>query len=132
MVHRAPVVLGVSARVDTVPVRAATAFERRKVDEAVLPTLVQVDAALGVLTGVLALEGTHSIVGDPDEGLILQPVKHLPESPLWLIAGLWGSKSLKSERDVSHWALDRASRLSNAHTHKDCLHCNPKSGGGGE
>jgi predicted nuclease with RNAse H fold len=42
-----------------------------------LPTLDRVDAALGALTGLLAMEGQHSWVGDPDEGVILLP-KQLP------------------------------------------------------
>ena len=33
----------------------------------------RVDAALGALTGLLALEGKHSVAGDPDEGIILVP-----------------------------------------------------------
>jgi predicted nuclease with RNAse H fold len=71
-----------------VPSRSETEAFRRNVlrsngvDEAVLPTLDRVDAALGALTGILALEGTYSTVGDPNEGVILLPVKHLPESPL--------------------------------------------------
>jgi predicted nuclease with RNAse H fold len=48
------------------------------VDEAILPTVDRVDAALGALTGLLALEGHWSTVGDPDEGVILLPVAQLP------------------------------------------------------
>jgi predicted nuclease with RNAse H fold len=40
-----------------------------------LPTLDRVDAALGALTGVLAVEGRHGWVGDPDEGVILLPTQ---------------------------------------------------------
>lgn len=39
----------------------------------------QVDAALGALTGLIALEHRHSAVGAPDEGVILLPVPDLPE-----------------------------------------------------
>ena len=48
------------------------------VDEAVLPTIDRVDAALGALTGMLALEGLWGTVGDPDEGVILLPAAGLP------------------------------------------------------
>jgi predicted nuclease with RNAse H fold len=39
-----------------------------------LATLDQVDAALGALTGLIALEGIYTTVGEPAEGLILLPV----------------------------------------------------------
>ena len=52
------------------------------VGEAVLPTVDRVDAALGALTGILALEGTYTTVGNPDEGVMLVPVRQLPGSPL--------------------------------------------------
>ncbi len=39
-----------------------------------LVTLDRVDAALAALTGVLALEGHHCWLGDPDEGVILLPI----------------------------------------------------------
>jgi predicted nuclease with RNAse H fold len=42
----------------------------------------QIDAALGALTGLIALDGGHSAVGDPDEGMILLPVPALPLAPL--------------------------------------------------
>jgi len=44
--------------------------------------LRRVDAALGALTGLIALAGGHSVVGDPDEGVILLPVSRLPPGPL--------------------------------------------------
>ena len=40
------------------------------------------DAALAALTGILALEGSFSTVGDPDEGVILLPVSTLPQAKL--------------------------------------------------
>jgi predicted nuclease with RNAse H fold len=43
------------------------------VDEAALPTLDRVDAALAALTGMLALDGRFTTVGDPGEGVILLP-----------------------------------------------------------
>ncbi len=50
--------------------------------EAELTTPDQVDAALGALTGLIALHQGHSAVGNPDEGVILLPVRRLPEPPL--------------------------------------------------
>ena len=47
-----------------------------------LATADQVDAALGALTGLIALRGGHCAVGDPDEGVILLPVDRLPDAPL--------------------------------------------------
>ena len=38
-----------------------------------LATLDQVDAALGALTGLMALEGVYATVGEPNEGVILLP-----------------------------------------------------------
>lgn len=52
------------------------------VDCGVLPTQDRVDAALAALTGLVALEGGHSTVGDPTEGVIVLPVAALPEAPL--------------------------------------------------
>lgn len=50
-------------------------LEDAGVATASLPTIDRVDAALCALTGVLALEGTWSALGEPAEGLILLPVK---------------------------------------------------------
>lgn len=52
------------------------------VAEAQLPTPDRVDAALGALTGVIALDGAHSALGDPGEGVILLPVSRVPHTPL--------------------------------------------------
>ena len=41
----------------------------------------QVDAALAALTGLLALRGRHSALGDPKEGVIVLPVSALPARP---------------------------------------------------
>jgi predicted RNase H-like nuclease len=43
------------------------------IQEDQLPTPDRVDAALGALTGLLALENAHQAVGDPREGVILLP-----------------------------------------------------------
>jgi len=47
-----------------------------------LPTVDRVDAALGALTGLIALENGHAWVGDADEGALLLPVALLPSKPL--------------------------------------------------
>ena len=47
-----------------------------------LKTPDRVDAALGALTGLIALENGHSAAGDPREGVILLPVASVPISPL--------------------------------------------------
>jgi predicted nuclease with RNAse H fold len=52
------------------------------VDSSGLRTGDAVDAALAALTGVLALEGELSIVGDPEEGVVVVPVRALPPVPL--------------------------------------------------
>jgi predicted nuclease with RNAse H fold len=48
------------------------------VDESRLANRDRVDAALCALTGLLALEGCCSWVGDPAEGALLLPVRELP------------------------------------------------------
>lgn len=55
---------------------------RRGVDTAGLGTGDAVDAALAALTGLLALDGAFSTLGDPDEGVIVVPVRPLPSVPL--------------------------------------------------
>lgn len=57
-------------------------LEKNGVDASILPTVDRVDAALAALTGLLALEGTYSKVGDRAEGVMILPVMHLPSSPL--------------------------------------------------
>jgi predicted nuclease with RNAse H fold len=57
-------------------------LDNEGVDETALSNLDQVDAALGALTGVYALEGRASTVGDPAEGVILLPVPSVPVRPL--------------------------------------------------
>jgi predicted nuclease with RNAse H fold len=47
-----------------------------------LGTADAVDAALGALTGLIALDGGHCAVGDPNEGVILVPVRIPPTAPL--------------------------------------------------
>jgi predicted nuclease with RNAse H fold len=47
----------------------------RGVDDSHLRSLDAVDAALAALTGMIALDGEVSSVGDPDEGVILLPCR---------------------------------------------------------
>jgi predicted nuclease with RNAse H fold len=46
-----------------------------------LRSLDEIDATLAALTGLLALRGEFTAVGDPDEGVILLPVPALPQTP---------------------------------------------------
>jgi predicted nuclease with RNAse H fold len=46
-----------------------------------LVTTDQVDAALAALTGLLALKGTGTALGDPNEGMIVLPTRTLPARP---------------------------------------------------
>jgi hypothetical protein len=57
-------------------------LENCGIDTSSLATVDAVDAALAALTGILALEGNVSTVGDPDEGVILLPVSTLPPTKL--------------------------------------------------
>lgn len=59
-----------------------TILREAGVPEERLETGDRVDAALGALTGLIALDGTHSAVGDPSEGMILLPVARVPDKPL--------------------------------------------------
>jgi predicted nuclease with RNAse H fold len=52
------------------------------VPEHELATADRVDAALGALTGLIALDGAHCAAGDPGEGVILLPVASIPIAPL--------------------------------------------------
>ncbi len=52
------------------------------VPEDELPTADRVGAALGALTGLIALDGLYSAAGDPSEGAILVPVASVPITPL--------------------------------------------------
>jgi len=59
-----------------------TILQQAGVREDQLETGDRVDAALGALTGLIALDGAHSAVGDPSEGMILLPVPRVPDRPL--------------------------------------------------
>lgn len=54
------------------------ALGRHGVRDDRLRTLHHADAALGALTGLLALEGVFAAAGDPDEGVIVVPTRSLP------------------------------------------------------
>ncbi len=60
------------------------------VDDSDPPSVDRVDAALSALTGTLALEGTYTTVGNPDEGVILLPGRNLPRWPLERALPPWG------------------------------------------
>jgi predicted nuclease with RNAse H fold len=58
------------------------ALRSEGVPEDQLPTPDRVDAALAALTGVIALAGAHTAVGDPNEGVVLLPVASVPITAL--------------------------------------------------
>ena len=51
-----------------------------------LPNIDRIDAALAALTGVIALEGGSTWVGEPSEGVVLLPVPRLPARRLVRVA----------------------------------------------
>ena len=53
----------------------------RGVELAQLTTLDLIDAALAALTGLFALRGEFTALGDPEEGTIVVPERTLPERP---------------------------------------------------
>lgn len=56
-------------------------LEARGLEIALLRSPDLVDAALAALTGLLALQGDFTAVGDPDEGVIVVPLRELPSAP---------------------------------------------------
>lgn len=52
-----------------------------KIDEDELRSADQVDAALAAYTGLLALRGKFTALGDPREGVIVLPARTLPAAP---------------------------------------------------
>ncbi len=56
-------------------------LRREGLDVDRLPTLDAIDAALAALTGLLALQGRFTAVGDPREGVIVLPIETLPGRP---------------------------------------------------
>jgi predicted nuclease with RNAse H fold len=67
---------GVTKRTWRTSVLAAQGVEGRG-----LSTTDQVDAALAALTGLLALKGRRTSLGDPNEGVITLPARTLPVRP---------------------------------------------------
>ena len=53
-------------------------LQRHGVALDLLPTVDRVDAALAALTGILALGGEATFLGDPREGMVLIPVAEPP------------------------------------------------------
>ena len=65
---------------------------RRGIEARTWRSLDCVDAALAALTGLLALQGELAAVGDPDEGVIVVPVRPLPSEPYRICAGATASE----------------------------------------
>lgn len=63
-------------------------LEANHIDVTVLAGIDQVDAALGALTGLVALEGQRQWVGDPSEGVVLLPVRSSVALPTTIIPTL--------------------------------------------
>ncbi len=70
------------AKVEPKAVFRRRVLAARGVDTSGLRTGDAVDAAVASLTGLLALKGEFSVVGVPDEGVIVLPVRALPSVPL--------------------------------------------------
>ena len=70
------------AKDDPKPAFRRRVLDAHGVDHSGLRSVDAVDAALATLTGVLALEGECTAVGDPTEGVILLPVRTLPVARL--------------------------------------------------
>jgi predicted nuclease with RNAse H fold len=64
-----------------IPFRRAV-LRAHGVDDMLLRSIDAVDAALAALTGLRALEGKFTAMGDPAEGVIVVPVAPLPAAPL--------------------------------------------------
>lgn len=78
--HASAVLLAgqIGAFKDKLPFRRSV-LANHGIDLSLLPTVDRVDAALGALTGLIALENGHSWVGDADEGALLLPVAAVPK-----------------------------------------------------
>jgi predicted nuclease with RNAse H fold len=59
----------------------ASVLRAQGVELALLATIDLIDAALAALTGLFALRGEFSALGDPDEGTIVVPARELPGRP---------------------------------------------------
>lgn len=63
------------------PFRRAV-LRAQDIDDMLLPSIDAVDAALAAFTGLRALEGQYTAIGDPAEGVIVVPVTPLPSRRL--------------------------------------------------
>ena len=73
------------------------------IDTSNLATIDALDAALAALTGILALEGEYSTIGDPDGGVILLPVSNLPPAKLLRRPPSAMAATPLTERAASNW-----------------------------
>ncbi len=82
--HATTCLLAGGLRARTVPKESfrRAVLRDHRVSEDQLRTLDAVDAALGALTGLIALDGIRYAVGDPGEGVILLPISVMPDTPL--------------------------------------------------
>jgi len=84
------------------------------VDADNLPTVDRLDAALAALTGVLALGGEATYLGDPAEGVILLPVATLPPAKLVRSkndAGGARRRPLRAVSEKNHVATKESAKL---------------------
>jgi predicted nuclease with RNAse H fold len=72
----------------------AALLRARGVELAQLTSLDLIDAALAAITGLLALRGEFTALGDPDEGTIVVPARELPGRPYPRAASLGADDQL--------------------------------------
>ena len=91
-----------------IPFRRAV-LRAHHIDDTLLPSIDAVDAALAALTGLRALGGQFTAIGDPAEGIIVVPVAPLPAARLSrpLLAAtsdLPGSEPIGDAPTTSGWS----------------------------
>jgi predicted nuclease with RNAse H fold len=91
-----------------IPFRRAV-LRAHDIDDTLLPSIDAVDAALAALTGLRALEGQFTALGEPAEGIIVVPVAPLPAAllprPLVRAAtDLPGSDPIDDTPTMSGWS----------------------------
>jgi predicted nuclease with RNAse H fold len=82
-------------------------LEQHGVDCSTLATVDALDAALAALTGVMALNGSFSVVGSPAEGVIVLPVPDLPNAPLLRFPAIAGTKEPGGDGATARAGMDR-------------------------